>query len=150
MYARLLAVCALSTAATFALASVAGAHPLTVHKQSVKHVTLIVKSDEEHGKKGSDGKWHDAFLPAGFSVQAGTKVVVTVLNYDDGPHSFNSPGLHVNQILMGGSAKKAHATTFTFVAPSKAGRYAWRCDPNCDPWAMKHAGYMKGYVTVTA
>jgi hypothetical protein len=27
-------------------------------------ISLAVKSDTEHAKKGSDGNWHDAFLPA--------------------------------------------------------------------------------------
>ncbi len=37
-------------------------------------VKLVVKSDEEHAKKGSDG----ACLPADFTVKAGATVKVTV------------------------------------------------------------------------
>jgi hypothetical protein len=40
--------------------------------------------------------------------------------------------------------------TFTFTAPKKAGRYQWWCAVPCDPWAMAHDGYMRGYVTVSA
>src|SRR5579884_4506489 len=73
-----------------------------VHHGKVHHVAtlkLIVKSDSEHGKKGPDGKWHDAFLPASFKVKAGTKVIVSVRNYDEGAHSFSAPGLHVNVLI---------------------------------------------------
>lgn len=111
-------------------------------------VNIVVKSDTEHGKKGPDGKWHDAFLPASFTVQRGARVVVTVLNYDDSMHTFNAPGLHVNQMIMGGNATKPLKTTFTFTA-TKDGRFLWHCDPQCDPWAMHHVGFMRGYVTVT-
>ena len=101
----------------------------------------------EVGYTGSDGKWHDAFLPASFTVKAGAKVVVSVVNYDDMAHSFHSKGLKTNAIIMPGT-DKGKLTKFTFVAPKKAGRYAWHCDPKCDPWAMKHVGFMKGFVTV--
>lgn len=113
----------------------------------VQHVALVVKSDSEHARKGPDGKWHDALLPASFKVRAGEQVVVTVYNYDSGPHSFAVPGLHINTILMGGSATAPHKTTFTFTA-HKRGVYAWHCDPKCDPWAMKHDGFMRGKITV--
>ena len=119
-------------------------------KSAVKtqHVTIVIKSDTEHGKKGPDGKWHDAFLPASFSVQRGAKVTVTVLNYDDSMHTFDVPGMHVNQMIMGGNEKTPHKTTFTFTA-GKDGKFLWHCDPKCDPWAMHHVGFMRGYVTVT-
>src|SRR4029079_6149694 len=34
----------------------------------LEKVKIVVKSDEEHGKLGPEGTWHDAFLPADFSV----------------------------------------------------------------------------------
>lgn len=112
-------------------------------------VKLVIKSDEEHGKKGSDGQWHDAYLPADFSVEAGDTVHVTVYNYDDMPHSFTAPGLKVNEEVAAGSEEKPSKTTFTFQAPQKAGSYEWLCALPCDPWAMSHDGFMKGHVTVT-
>lgn len=119
-----------------------------VKPESVK---LLVKADDEHGRKGPDGKWHDAFLPGDFSVQAGAKVTVTVMNYDGGPHTFTAPSLGVNAIIPGGGSLSApHQMTFTFTAPTKAGKYQWWCAVPCDPWAMKHNGYMRGFVTVTA
>jgi plastocyanin len=94
--------------------------------------------------------WHDAFLPADFKVRPGAKVTVTVENYDGGAHTFTSPSLAVNATLPAGSLSHPHQTTFTFTAPKKAGRYAWWCAMPCDPWAMSHDGYMRGYVTVAA
>jgi plastocyanin len=114
-----------------------------------KSITLLVKSDTEKAKLGSDKQWHDAFLPGDFTVQAGETVTVTVWNYDD-KHSFTAPSLGVNQILAGGTEKAPAKTTFTFTAPSKPGSYAWFCALPCDPWAMAHDGYMRGFVRVTA
>ncbi len=116
---------------------------------AVENVSLVVKTDEEHAKKGPEGKWHDAYLPADFSVKAGATVHVTVSNYDEAPHSFNAPDLGTNAMVAPGSASKPTKTTFTFHAPKKAGHYAWFCAMPCDPWAMAQSGYMKGYVTVT-
>lgn len=115
----------------------------------VENLKLVVKSDEEHAKKGSDGNWHDAFLPADFSVGAGSLVRVTVYNYDDSEHTFTSTGLGTNVTIAAGSESEPAVTTFTFRAPEKAGRYQWLCALPCDPWAMAHDGYMRGHVTVT-
>lgn len=114
------------------------------------HMTIVVKSDTEHARKGPDGKWHDAFLPAHFSVRAGQRVSVTVNNYDDAQHTFTAPTLGVNKVIPAAAGKKAGTVTFTFTAPAKAGTYTWICAMPCDPWAMAHDGYMQGHVTVTA
>jgi plastocyanin len=112
---------------------------------------IQVKTDTEHGRKGPDGKWHDAFLPADFSVRAGGTVKITVVNYDGGPHSFTSPSMGVNQTISGGGSSTAPRTmTFTFTAPKTPGKYAWWCAVPCDPWAMAHDGFMRGVVTVKA
>jgi uncharacterized cupredoxin-like copper-binding protein len=152
---RLAALFVLAAGISFVLSSAVMAHP--AKKTAVQHITLVVKSDTEHGKKGPDGKWHDAFLPANFKVHRGAKVVVTVINHDDGAHSFTSPALHVNAVIVGGkdieAAKegaekiKPSKTTFSFIA-KKRGRFAWHCALPCDPWAMTHVGYMKGFVIV--
>jgi plastocyanin len=116
--------------------------------QGADDVKLVVKSDEQEAKKGPDGKWHDAFLPADFPIEAGDVVHVTVYNYDDMPHSFTSPELGVNEKIVAGSEEKPSKTTFTFHAPRKAGAYEWFCALPCDPWAMSHKGFMRGTVTV--
>jgi plastocyanin len=117
-------------------------------KAAVENVKLVVKSDEEHGKKGPEGTWHDAFLPADFSVKPGSVVHVTVYNYDEGEHSFTSSSLGTNVTIAAGSEAEPAVTTFTFRAPEEAGRYAWLCALPCDPWAMSHNGFMRGYVSV--
>jgi plastocyanin len=113
-------------------------------------MTINIKTDAEHGRLGPGGVWHDAFLPANFSVKAGQTVTINFLNYDNGPHTFTSPSLGVNAIIPGGNGSIAKETTFTFKAPSKPGTYEWWCSTPCDPWAMKHLGYMRGIVTVRA
>lgn len=123
--------------------------PGSVVAPSGESVKLVIKTDEEEGKMGSDGNWHDAFLPADFSVGAGETVRVTVYNYDDMPHSFTSAQLGTNVTIPGGSEDKPSVTTFTFQAPQKAGSYEWYCAMPCDPWAMSHDGFMRGHVTVT-
>lgn len=132
--------------------SQASASPQTSHKASsssaVETVKLTVKSDEEHAKKGPEGTWHDAYLPAGFTVQPGATVKVVVSNYDEGAHSFTSTALGTNVIIAAGKPNKPTVTTFTFHAPAKAGRYQWWCNQPCDPWSMSHNGYMRGFVTV--
>ena len=116
-----------------------------------EYITLGVKADTEHGRRGPDGKWHDAFLPADFTLRAGHKVTITVNNYDDGAHTFTSPAMGVNAIISGGGSLSApHTMKFTFRAPTKPGRYAWWCAVPCDPWAMAHDGFMRGFVTVKA
>jgi plastocyanin len=112
-------------------------------------VALVIKSDTEHGKKGPDGKWHDAYLPAVFTVTSGRKVTVTIRNYDDAAHTFTSTGLGLNVPIRGGSAAHPSTTTFTFRAPT-AGSYTFRCDGMCDPYAMTHLGFMMGTVRVVA
>jgi plastocyanin len=114
-------------------------------------IGMAIKADVEHGKRGPDGQWHDAFLPADITVRAGDKVTITFTNYDSGPHSFVSPSLGVVQVINGGGSMGSPQTsTVTFIAPKHPGTYAWWCGVPCDPWAMKHDGYMRGHVTVTA
>jgi len=122
--------------------------PTTAAAPAVENVKLVVKSDEEHAKKGSDGAYHDAYLPADFSVKAGATVKVTVYNYDDMPHTFTDPGLGTNVEIAAGDESKPSKTTFTFHAPQKAGSYEWFCALPCDPWSMSHKGFMRGDVKV--
>jgi hypothetical protein len=113
-------------------------------------LTMAFKSDTEHGRKGPDGQWHDAALPAMLTVRAGAHVTVTLYNYDTSPHSFTSPTLGTDTVVPGGSATAPHKATVSFTAPSAPGKYLWYCSQPCDPFAMSHIGYMEGYVTVTS
>lgn len=112
---------------------------------------MSIKTDTEHGRRGPDGTWHDAFLPANITVHAGDKVTIMFTNYDASPHTFVSPSLGVDQTINGGgSLNSPQVVKLTFTAPKHAGNYAWWCGTPCDPWAMKHIGYMRGIVTVKA
>lgn len=113
-------------------------------------VKLIVKADDEHGRKGPDGQWHDAVLPASYAVRPGQTVNVTVYNYDSGTHTFTAPTLGVSAVIAAGSANAPQETTFKFTAPSQPGAYQWWCSDPCDPWAMGQQGFMQGTVTVHA
>jgi plastocyanin len=130
---------------------VAATPAAAVTRPAPETIKIAVKADSEHGRLGPDKQWHDAFLPADFTVRAGATVTITVTNYDSGQHTFTAPGLSVNGMIPGGGSMAAptHAT-FTFTAPTKPGKYAWWCAMPCDPWAMAHDGYMRGHVTVTA
>jgi len=113
-------------------------------------LAIAIKADDEHGKLGPDGKWHDAFLPANFTVHPGQKVTLTFTNYDTGAHSFTSPSLGVSQTIPAGSMANPNVVTVSFTAPKTPGAYQWWCAFPCDPWAMEHVGYMRGIVTVKA
>ncbi len=131
------------------VALAAGGAATTVAARGPDHVTLVVKTDVEHGKFGLDGLWHDAFLPAAFTAHVGVPVTVTVLNYDGGWHSFTAPELGLDVFLKAGRPAKPSVTTFTFT-PKKAGTIPWFCKAPCDPWAMARAGYMQGEIQVVA
>jgi plastocyanin len=151
--ATVLSLVAVSSSSKNTTTTIVQAAPATASKATTpppKAVKMLVKSDVEHGRRGPDGQWHDAFLPGDFSAKAGQTVTVTVSNFDDSPHSFNSPSLGINETIAGGSIKAPHTVTFTFKAPTKPGSYQWWCALPCDPWAMSHDGYMRGHVTVTA
>jgi len=113
-------------------------------------IDLTIKDGLKYA--AADGKLHDSYSPADFTVQAGIPVTLTVYNYDTGEHSFTSPALNVNQVMKGATKEGVPSvTTFTFT-PEKAGQYHWQCVIACDGgptgWAMSHDGYMNGTVTV--
>jgi membrane fusion protein, multidrug efflux system len=112
------------------------------------------------GAKGSDGLRHDTTLGANFTVAQGSKVTVTVYNYDEGPHTITAGQLGLNVTIPGAKDEEngvASKTTFTFTA-TKAGKFLWFCSLPCDKgqgyWDMKSPskkiGFMAGYITVTA
>ncbi len=97
-------------------------------------------------KVGPDGKKHDAFTNTNFAVKAGQPLEIRVDNTDEQPHSITAPEAGVNITAMPG------VHTYTVVV-QKPGTYQWFCVYPCDSgangWAMKHAGYMSGYITVS-
>jgi hypothetical protein len=128
---------------------------------STKKVTqTMVIVGHSLGAKGSDGKRHDTTLGANFTVPQGSRVTVTVYNYDEGPHTITAPKLGLNVNIAGAKNEEqgiASKTTFTFIA-KKAGKFLWVCKLPCDAgqgyWDMKNTGkkigFMAGNITVTA
>jgi plastocyanin len=105
------------------------------------HTTIVPGS-----KIGPDGIKHDAFTNTDFSVKAGQTVKLVINNTDEGEHSITSPVAGVNITIKPG------LHTYTMVLKEK-GHFQWFCIIPCDDnghgWAMKNAGYMSGYITVT-
>ncbi len=121
----------------------------TAAPAAVHQIKLKVNPPPLGGVKASDGKVHDAFVPAAFTMKVGQVYKVTVLNYDDASHSWTSDALGMNVTIKGGSDSSPSTTTFT-IRPTAAGTFLWYCAIPCDPWAMAHDGYMRGHVTVVA
>jgi hypothetical protein len=97
-------------------------------------------------KLGPDRKKHDSYTATDFSVKVGQPLKLTIDNTDTQPHSFFSPGAGVNMVILPGTH------TYTVVV-NQAGRFRWLCVTPCDSgasgWAMRHAGYMSGYITAS-
>ena len=117
-----------------------------------QYVTLTIKDGLQYAS--ADGKLHDSYSPADFTVQKGIPVSVTVVNYDSGEHSLTAPEIGVNQVFQG--AKKdgdPSVTTFSFT-PNQTGNFTWHCEIKCDggmtSYAMTHPGYMMGTIHVVS
>lgn len=115
--------------------------------QQASAVSWSMYADSNQKVKGPDGKWHDGMLPGDPTVQAG-KVTVTVYNYDTSVHTINSDALGLAEKIPPAHGNTPGKLTFTFTA--SPGKYQWYCIEPCDPWAMTHDGYMRGYITVRA
>jgi hypothetical protein len=95
------------------------------------------------GKKGPEGKLHDNFTVTEFHVTVGQPVTLRIDNTDTVPHSITSPEAGVNIVASPGT----HGYTLLV---KTAGRFEWHCVFPCDPWAMVHVGYMRGFITATS
>jgi hypothetical protein len=94
------------------------------------------------GKKGPEGKLHDDFTVTELHVTVGQPVTLRIDNTDTVPHSITSQEAGVNIVAMPGT----HGYTLLV---NKAGKFEWNCMYPCDPWAMAHVGYMRGFITAT-
>jgi hypothetical protein len=98
------------------------------------------------GKVGPDGNKHDTFTKTEYAVKVGQKLDLKIDNTDEGEHSITSPQIGVNLVIKPG------VHTYEIVVKEK-GRFSWFCLIPCDEdtngWAMQHAGYMAGFITVT-
>jgi membrane fusion protein, multidrug efflux system len=128
--------------------------------QSIQLEVLNGELATKYGILGPDGRGHDSFVPAHLTLKAGVPITFTVVNYDEGPHTFTIPELNLNATIAARVNDNTPSTsTFTVTFP-KAGDYRWYCALPCDGgqggWAMTsdRAGAgpdqnaaMAGYVT---
>ena len=85
--------------------------------------TMAYRSDTEHGRKGPDGKWHDAASNAIYAVRAGSKVTVTLVNYDSSPHSFTAPSwVPIRSSPVARPATQARSASASPRPPGRAAR----------------------------
>jgi uncharacterized cupredoxin-like copper-binding protein len=120
-------------------------------------VTLMVQSDLT---LGPDNQTHDTFVPCNFTVYAGQVVNLTVVNYDNAPHSFTSPTLNVAFQIPGSQTNGVPSVSHFQFTETQSGVYRWWCNIPCDTdsggWAMTtgsdgqpgQIGFMGGFVTV--
>ncbi len=98
------------------------------------------------GRRGPDGKMHDYFTVTNFHVKVGQPTTLRIDNTDEGTHSITAPLAGVDIVVQPG----VHDYTLLV---SKAGHFEWACIIPCDSaaggWAMKHPGYMAGYITAS-
>lgn len=118
-------------------------------KDTARNQYLVI---EPGGKLGPDGKMHDAFINGDITLTEGKEVTLHFLNYDGGTHTYTCADLGLNIKIMGSTKKgQPMETTYTFT-PDKTGAFKWYCADKCDgqngQWAMTHAGYMTGTITI--
>jgi plastocyanin len=115
----------------------------------IQYISLVVNAGY---KSGSDGKLHDAFTPADFTIIHGQPVELSVYNFDDGSHTFTNADLKLNLAVKGSAKDGEPALSTTTFTADKAGSFTWNCMIPCDTestaWAMAQDGYMTGKITV--
>jgi len=121
---------------------------LAAHREPVR-VTMVIVPGVHFGP---DHKMHDSFTPADLTAPAGEKIIVTVINYDTGQHSFTAPSLHLNVLIPRARRSGVPAVKVFSFTVHRAGVYRWHCMQPCDDaargWAMAHHGYMAGTITI--
>lgn len=139
------------TVAPTAITSAHAVHHVAKHasKMKVQHIYLTVTPGM---KLGPDGKLHDAFSPANFTLVQGVPAEVTIYNYDNMKHSVTSPSLGINfEAVPSKKNGTPGVATYKFT-PKKVGTYNWQCIYPCDlpnkQWSMTHKGYMEGTIHV--
>jgi hypothetical protein len=151
-----------ATAALIAFAASAATASTGKAKAGTAYETMIIVG-HVLGQKGPDGLRHDTTYGANFSVEKGQRVVVTVYNFDEGPHTITAKALGLNVKIPGAKNEEKGVpskTIFSFTA-KKVGTFRWFCTLPCDAgqkyWAMSASkngigqdGFMAGYITVTA
>lgn len=113
----------------------------------VDHITIYMFRKKSLLPGAPDGKFHDEMVPSTWAVRVGVWTEVTMINYDDGPHSLTIPQLGLDEIAQGAIktttpfAGETKWETMNLAVPvvstfvfriSKAGLYAWYCKIPCD------------------
>jgi len=91
---------------------------------------------------GPDGHLHDAYSTTNFNVRVGQPMKLVINNTDSSAHTITAQQAGVNIVIKPGS----HTYTLLVRQP---GQFEWHCLMPCDPWAMQHFGYMRGYITAS-
>ncbi len=131
----------------------------TVQAPAYANVAMVVKDGWLNAS--ADKLLHDAFAPTNITVYFGQTVNLTIVNFDQSPHSFTSKGypntLGVDVLISGASGIGWPTTTHVQFKPSAVGVYKWWCAIPCDDYAMAASmhppglpGYMGGYMIVIA
>lgn len=129
------------------------------------HLTMVSEG-HNGGTNGTDNRPHDTIMPENITVFVGQEVDLTVINYDEGPHSITSTtlvtssGTGIDLSIPGRTALGVPSVTnFPAFTPTQAGTYLWKCITPCDAgqgyWAMGGPsgtnpvpGFMAGYMIV--
>jgi plastocyanin len=118
--------------------------PTVVPNPSEQHITVSVVSAAMQIAKGTDGLFHDAFVPAFFVLKAGQPTYITIVNFSQVHHTFVASGLNLSIDVQpggrGSAGEPAPSTTTLALAEVVPGTYTWTCTIECDGhnehWAM--------------
>ena len=162
----LAASCASRT--TQPVATSAPTAPTVVPDSPDQHITVTVVSAAMQIAKGTDGLFHDAFVPAFFVLKARQPTYITIVNFSQVRHTFVASGLNlaidVKPGGRGSAGEPAPSSTTLMLAEVVPGTYTWTCTIECDghnqQWAMASRtdlvpgtyqgvfGFMGGTITV--
>lgn len=124
------------------------------------HLTMVVEGHAGGSNSTFDNRGHDTMMPENLTVFVGQQVSLTVINYDEGPHSITASDLSLDFQIPGRTALGVPSVTNFQFTPNKAGTFVWYCRIPCDAgqggWAMTpgpnnmpaQPGFMAGYIIV--
>jgi hypothetical protein len=125
--------------------------PSNITVPAGKKVTLVITSFDDAATPLNAGVPYN-------HVQGGQETVngqsVSFVGNKIIAHTFTVAGLHLNAPIPMAPHGGSTTVTFTFTAPTKAGRYTWQCYTPCGlgkngmGGPMTKNGYMQGVVTV--
>jgi len=147
--------------AAVAIACTAATGPLFAGTMPEQFTVSVLRG--EMSVVGPDGNHYDTIVPANYVIKVGVPVHLTIINYDEGPHTMTSKGLGIDiQVKAGHEQSNGDVTPGTTEAtftPTAKGNFRWHCTLPFDRggkfWAMSKGydgpdqdGYMAGYFFV--